>query len=154
MHLLTYNPFYKAFQMSSVVAKLLIILVILAALGPVPPLTAGEPKLPLPYGLYVPEGVECPRPGEMPDPAVSCYHNNEGLSLPRRRCKIIKVRNEGNVYYLTQRCLCRGEDLLTLNFRVIIKSRTSFSVLNTEWEQKRTGNQETVYHYCGNPQNL
>lgn len=140
--------------MKSVVIRILILSVILSSLCTAPTLTAAEPKLPLQPGLYVPEDLECPKPGEKPNASVSSYYDDEGLSLPRSRCKILNVRHQGNVYYLTQQCLCKGEDLLTLNFTVIIKSRTSFSVLNTEWEQKRTGKKETVYHYCGNPSNL
>ena len=135
-----------------IAGRMIPLLIILTTLCSVGTSTAAATKLPLQPGLYVPEGVECPKAGEPSDAAVSAYYHEEGLSLPHRRCKLLHVRHEGQVYYLTQRCLCRGEDFLTLDFTVTIHSRTSFSVINTDWEQKRTGKKETVYHYCGNPQ--
>jgi len=119
--------------MNSTAVKILLLLLILPLLFNAPALAAGESKLPLPYGLYMPEGADCPKPGETPDRSKACYYNEEGLSFPLRRCKFLSLRNQGNVYYLTQRCMARGEDYLTLDFTITIKNKTSFSLLNTEW---------------------
>jgi hypothetical protein len=135
--------------MNIAAVKILLLPLILTLLFTAPARAAGESKLPLPYGLYMPEGADCPKPGETPDRTQACYYNEEGLSFYLRRCKLLSVRHQGNVYYLTQRCLAKGEDYLTLDFTVTIKSKTFFSLLNTEWEQQRTGKKETVYHYCG-----
>jgi len=139
--------------MRNVVVRMLIISLILTALGTAPTVQAAELKLPLQYGLYLPAGVECPKQGETPASSLACYYHRQGLNIPRCRCQITQARNDGNVYHLTQKCLCRGEDNLNITLTITIKSKTSFSLLNDEWEQKRTGKKETVYHYCGNHHN-
>ncbi len=139
--------------MRSVVVRMLIILLILAASGTAPTAKAGDLKLPLQEGLYLPAGVKCPKPGETPVLSESLSYHGEGLSFHRCRCKFKEVRHEGNIYYLTQRCVCKGEDMLTIKLTIIIKSRTSFLVLNDAEEQQRTKKKEILYHYCGNPHN-
>lgn len=139
--------------MKSAVIRGSIIIGILAALSTAPPVKAGEAKLPLQHGLYVPEGVECPKPGQGPVPSESYIYHGEGLSFPRGRCKITQVRHQGNIYYLTQRCVCKGEDIITFNMTLIIKSKTSFLIINDAEEQKRTKKKEILYRYCGNLNN-
>jgi len=108
---------------------MLIILVIPAALGSAPTARAGDLKLPLQEGLYLPAGVKSPAAGETAVSTASLSYHGEGLSLHRYRGKFKEVRHEGNIYFLTQRCVCKGEDVLTINLTILIKSRTSFSLL-------------------------
>lgn len=134
--------------MKRIVVGLLIVWVILAIFSAAQTVSAGEPKLPLQYGLYVGEGVECPKLGELPVPSVSFFYYGEDLSSPRCKCKIACVHNDGNVYYIRQQCLCKGEDIITTNWTIIIKSRTLFSILNDEEKQKITNKKEIIYRYC------
>jgi len=128
--------------------------VMLAALGATSTAEAREPKLPIQHGLYVAEGVECPKPGEMPASPQSCYYNSDGLSIPRCKCKTTHISNNGSIYYFIQRCLCKGEDVLTIKLTIKVHSMTSFSILNDENELKRTKKKEILYHYCKKPDNL
>ena len=141
-------------MVKSRVVMMSIVIVMLSALCATSTAKANEPKLPIKHGLYVPEGIECPKPGEMPASSISCSYNGEGLSIPRCRCKTTQVSNNGNIYYLVQRCLCKGEDILTIKLTIIINSITSFSILNDDEEQKITKKKEILYRYCSNPNNL
>ena len=133
---------------------MLILFLILAPSGITAASKAAELRLPLKFGWYLPAGVECPQPGEKPDPFIMARYQPQGLQTPGHSgCRIIQVSNEGNVYRLQQQCIVRGEDRLTITQTIIIKSSTSFALLNSDWVQKRTGKKEVVYHYCGSLDN-
>ena len=151
---LTEIPGTEVVKMRQAAARMLLIFLILTPLGITPTAEAAELKLPLKLGLYLPAGVECPKQGEKPDPFIMARYQPGGLQTPGHSgCKIIQVINEGNVYHLTQQCIVRGEDRLKITQTIIIKSNTSFALLNSEWVQKRTGKKEIVYHYCGSLDN-
>ncbi|MHB8066895.1 MAG: hypothetical protein ACYDIC_03230 [Desulfobaccales bacterium] len=140
--------------MGKMAVGMLLTFLFLTAFGITATAAAAELKLPLKLGLYLPAGVECPKQGEKPDPFSIARYQPGGLQTPGHSgCKIIQVTNEGNVYHLKQQCIVRGEDRLKITQTIIIKSNTSFALLNSDWVQKRTGKKEIVYHYCGSLDN-
>ena len=140
--------------MKSLVIKGLVSWVVLAALSIAPTVQAGELKLPLQQGLYLREDVKYPGTGKRSFPPEIFSFNDEGLSYPGCRCfETIQVRNEGKVYYLTQRCICKGEDYLKMKLTIIIKNKISFLLINDKSGQKDTKKEEIPYHYYGNSNN-
>jgi len=142
-------PHGKGQTMKNVAAMVLMALAILAALGAGQ--TAGaEGPLPLKQGRYVLEGVPCDR-GTTGD-RLYYYVGDENdycLGVPHGECKITQVRNQGNVYYVTLRCLVKGvKDISTKHWTISVKSPTSFSILNYPEEQKTKKKKEQVFRWC------
>jgi hypothetical protein len=117
--------------MKSVVARLVIAVITLAALGAGPAAGADKP-LPLKEGRYVLKDVPCDR-GISAD-TLHYYlgdNNNYCIGVPHGEWEITKVRNKGNVYYVTVRSIYKGvEGILAEHKTILVKSSTSFSVYN------------------------
>lgn len=135
--------------MKSASVKVLMVFVILTALSAAQTVIAGEP-LPLKHGLYVPEDCPCESINNAMDLR---YYSGKGLGMGSgTKCTIINVRNNGNVYYITQKVIyedkLEGTPAKTINETITIKNITAFSTPNDANEQKRTKKKETVYRLC------
>lgn len=141
-------------KMKNLAIKGLLSLAVLAALGNAPKVKAGEMQLPLQQGQYLREDVQYPGTGKKSFPPESFSFDAQGLSYPGCHCfETIQVRNRGKVYYLTQRCVLKGEDVLKMNLTVLIKNKTSFLLIDDAGEQGGREKKETRYYYHGNLNN-
>jgi hypothetical protein len=135
--------------MKSVVIRVLIALGIMAALGAVQTASAEGP-LPLKEGRYVLEGVPCDKGN-----AYNTLHyylgddNSYCIGVPHGEWKIIHVRNNGNVYYVKLHSIYKGVDgIVTENRTILIKSATSFSIVNYPEKPTKSPQKEQVFRWC------
>jgi hypothetical protein len=135
--------------MKSVVISLLIAFGIMVASGAVETASAAGP-LPLKPGTYVLEGVPCDK-----GYAGNTLHyylgddNSYCIGVPHGEWKITHVHNDGNVYYIKVRSMYKGVDgIATENRTILIKSATSFSILNYPEKQTKTKKKEHVFRWC------
>jgi len=142
----------RKLRMKSLIIKVLVTLVVFAALSIASAANAGELNLPLQPGLYLREDVKHPGKGQRTFPTETFSLNAEGLSYPGCRCfETIQVHRQGNIYHLTQRCVLKGEDVLKTEMAIIIKNNTSFLLINDDAEQKWRKKKEMLYQYYGDP---
>jgi hypothetical protein len=135
--------------MKSVVVRVLIALVFMAALGAGQTSGADGP-LPIKEGRYVLEGVPCDR-GTTGDRLYYYAGDNNYycIGIPHGECKIIQVYNKGNIYYVTLSCMARGVEGVFTDKKIIsVKSTTSFSIYNYPYEQKKTKKKEQIFRWC------
>jgi hypothetical protein len=135
--------------MKSVVIRVLIAFGIMVAWGAVPTASAAGP-LPIKPGRYVLEGVPCDKGN-----AYNTLHyylgddNSYCIGVPHGEWKITRVDNNGNVYHVTLSCIYKGVDKIATEHRtIIIKSATSFSILNYPEKQKNSKQKEQVFRWC------
>lgn len=95
--------------------------------------------LPLESGVFVEEGVEC----ENPASAYTIVYSGKGFDAEHTECKITNVRNNGNIYNVTEQCIIDGRDTIIQHETITVESRTSFLF---EGMYKKA-----MFHYCGNP---
>ena len=134
--------------MKSVGVRVLIALVIMAALG-VGPTAAADGPIPLKQGVYVSEGVPCAGATNAHRVYYEKLEKGYGLSWPHTACEITQVQKKENVYYLTERCVFKGvEGILTKHLTIAVKGETSFSILYDSLEQKNTKKKERAYRWC------
>ena len=139
----------RGLMMKSVVVRMLIALVIMAALVAGQTARADGP-LPLKQGTYVAEGVlPCDRAGNAYRIYYEDLEEGYGFSWPHSACTITKVRNKGNVYYVTQKGIFKGvEGIVTVHLTITVKSETSFSIISNSLEPKNTKKKERAYRWC------
>jgi hypothetical protein len=135
--------------MKSVMVKVLIASVIIIAAGAVVQTANAEGPLPIKPGIYVSEDVPCNEATNASRVYYELLEHGYGLSWPHSECTITNVHNKGNVYYVTQRCVFKGvKGEISKHMTIIVKSETSFSILNDAEERKRTKKKEHGYRWC------
>lgn len=145
--------------MKHAVIRVLMAFVILVALGAQSTIIAAD-KLPIQQGVYLPEGVECPKPSMIKSglvyniPKESILYRSEGaffLHEDDLSYAINNVRNKGNVYYIKGNVMAQaGMNPIVASFAmtIIINSKTSFSIIKTEdIGPFKSG---AVFRYCKN----
>jgi hypothetical protein len=78
-----------------------------------------------------------------------CTPIDSGLGIPHGEGKITRIGDQGNVYYVTLRCLVKGvKDPVTEPWTISVKSPTLFLVLNYPEEQKGAKRKNQVFPWC------
>ncbi len=136
--------------MKSLIIKVLVTSAVFAVLSIAPAVNAGELILPLQPGLYLRADITYPGTGKRSFPPETFSLDKEGLSYPGCRCfETLQVRRQENTYYLTQRCVLKGEDILKTDLAIVIKNKTSFILISDEAAAKGTEKKEILYQYYG-----
>jgi hypothetical protein len=133
--------------MKSAFVMALMVFMILSALCAVQTVNAAD-KIPLKRGIYVLEGVPC----KDADTASTLNFNGNGFNSAHVGATIINIRNNGNIYHITQKFEglggVGGEGTYTGQWTVTIKSRTSFSISDAKIGGKPLDNPPSTYRYC------
>ncbi len=134
--------------MTSVAARVLLALAMLAALGAGQTARADGP-LPIKQGSYVQAEVPCNEASNASRIYYEKLEESYGISWPHSACTISQVSKKENVYYIIQKCVFKGiEGIVKKQMRIKVNSDTSFTILYNAEDQKWSKKKEQVYRWC------